>query len=113
MTTTYFRTRDLAKAGVKELNGSFKDFGSTAPKGERWAVLVEVPEVPKSSQELVESMDESIAKTQKYLAHQLLVQDAAKIAKQPAGIEHQEVLSTPNNKKCLVSWRRKRPVHSA
>lgn len=43
MNVTYFGTRTLARAAVSELNGTFKDFGTDAPKGERWAVLCEVP----------------------------------------------------------------------
>lgn len=53
--THFFGTRDLARAGAKELNGAFKDFGSTAKKGERWAVLVEAVDIP-----LVEVEDHEI-----------------------------------------------------
>lgn len=41
MKTIYFATRTLARNAKDELNGQFKDFGTGAPKGERWAVLVE------------------------------------------------------------------------
>lgn len=41
MNPIYFDTRTLARNAVAELNGKFKDFGTDAPKGKRWAVLVE------------------------------------------------------------------------
>lgn len=39
--TTYFASRTLARNAVDSLNGKFKDFGTTAAKGERWAVIHE------------------------------------------------------------------------
>lgn len=44
-TTTFFATRTLARAAAVELKGKVQDFGSTAARGERWAVIVEVQEV--------------------------------------------------------------------
>lgn len=44
--THFFSTRTLARNAVESLNGKFKDFGTDAPKGERWAVLVEAVDVP-------------------------------------------------------------------
>lgn len=44
--TNYFDTRTQARNAVESLNGKFKDFGADAPKGQRWAVLTEVPDVP-------------------------------------------------------------------
>lgn len=41
-TCKFFGTRDLARAAAKELNGKFIDNGSSAPKGERWAVELPV-----------------------------------------------------------------------
>ena len=49
MKTIYFATRTLARNAKDELNGQFKDFGTDAPKGERWAVLVEVEQVQSQS----------------------------------------------------------------
>lgn len=48
--TTFFATRTLARNAAQELNGKVKDFGTSAQQGERWGVLVEVPEVLESAQ---------------------------------------------------------------
>ncbi len=45
-TCKFFGTRDLARAAAKELPGKFVDNGSSAPKGQRWGVLLEVIDIP-------------------------------------------------------------------
>lgn len=97
--THYFATRTLARANVEVLNGKLKDFGSTAPKGERWAVLVEVPE-----QAVIDSP--SYQETQNLRKNWNLINDAGIIAKQRPGIIGEQQLKTPNNKPVRVSWRR-------
>lgn len=100
MTTTYFRTRDLAKAGVKELNGSFKDFGTTAPKGERWAVIV-ADVAADTEQNINEQLKAALQD------HQLIDgADIAKVLNQPAGLLQYEDLVSPNNKPVQVFMRR-------
>ncbi len=97
--THYFATRTLARANVDVLNGKLKDFGSTAPKGERWAVLVEVPD-----QAVIDSP--SYQETQNLHNQWKVLQDAEVIASQRPGIIGEQVLKTPNNKPVRVSWRR-------
>lgn len=108
--THYFATRTLARANVEVLNGKLKDFGKDAPTGERWAVLVEVPEVQETVQhseiELHQSMDSAIDSTIGFLKRNSLLNDAVDIAKQRPGIIGEQQLKTPNNKPCRVSWRR-------
>lgn len=94
--THFFDTRTLARDNVSVLNGKFKDFGKDAIAGERWAVLVEVPDV--------QSTIDNIAVN---LARSILLDDAAVIAKQPSGIIGEQVLLTPNDKRVTVSWRRR------
>lgn len=105
--THFFGTRTLARNFLNDStadSAKFKDFGSTAPKGERWAVLVEVQAEPV--QELHQSMDEAIVLTQNHLRREILLNDAVTIAKQPSGIIGEEVLKTANNKPVRVSYRR-------
>jgi hypothetical protein len=96
--THFFDTRTLARNFLNEStaeSAKFKDFGSTAPKGERWAVLVEVPDVQSTDHTAVN------------LARSILLDDAAVIAKQPSGIIGEQHLKTSNGKTCVVSWRRR------
>ena len=39
MITKFYATRELARNVAREEGETFKDMGSTAPKGQRWAVL--------------------------------------------------------------------------
>lgn len=48
--TTFFASRTLARNAVEALNGKVKDFGSTAAKGERWAVIHEEAETVMEEQ---------------------------------------------------------------
>lgn len=84
--THFFATRTLARANVDVLNGKLKDFGKDAASGERWAVIVEVPEVKPDNRKILE--------------------DASTIENQRPGIIGEQVLKTPNNKPVRVSWRR-------
>lgn len=104
--THYFATRTLARANVEVLNGKLKDFGSTAPKGERWAVLVEVQDVKHSEIEMHQSMDTAIDSTIGLLKRHSLINDASIIAKQRPGIIGEQNLKTQKNKPVRVSWRR-------
>lgn len=44
--TTFFASRTLARAASVEMAGKVKDFGTDAPKGERWGVVCEAEDVP-------------------------------------------------------------------
>lgn len=108
--THYFATRTLARANVEVLNGKLKDFGKDAPTGERWAVLVEVPEVQETVQhseiEMHQSMDSAIDSTIDFLKRERLMMDASTITNQRPGIIGEQQMKTPNNKPVRVSWRR-------
>lgn len=103
--THFFATRTLARANVEVLNGKIKDFGKDAPTGERWAVLVEVPE-QNSEIDMNQSMDTAVNSTIDFLKRERLMMDASTITSQRPGIIGEQTLKTPNNKPCRVSWRR-------
>ena len=52
--TTFFATRTAARNAVEALNGKVKDFGTDAPKGERWGVIHEVLETAMEEQSQVQ-----------------------------------------------------------
>jgi len=97
--THYFATRTLARANVEVLNGKLKDFGKDAATGERWAVLVEVPDEATL-------LSPAYQETQNLHDQWKVLQDAEVITSQRPGIIGEQVLKTPNNKPVRVSWRR-------
>lgn len=101
----YFNTRSIARSNVEVLNGKFKDFGKDSVTGERWAVIVEVEDIP-ATVEMSQSMDTAIKNTMDFLKRESLLSDASIIAKQRPGIISNQVLKTPNNKPVHVSVRR-------
>lgn len=100
-TTHYFETRTLARNNVAVLNGKFKDFGTDAPKGERWAVLVEVEQVQSQSieTEVTEANHEVHLNS---LLHDATITPPA----QHAGILQYNDLKTPNNRPVRFMKRR-------
>jgi len=111
--THFFGTRTLARNFLNEStaeSAKLKDFGKDAATGERWAVLVEVPEVQETVQhseiEMHQSMDTAIDSTIDFLKRERLMMDASTITNQRPGIIGEQTLKTPNNKPCRVSWRR-------
>ena len=113
MKAIYFATRTLAREAKDELNGQFKDFGTTAPKGERWAVLVEEAaeqpqnEVPEVKGTTLHSQNDNVT----YRNHLRDMHEKAVLHKLPEvsftpGIKRREVLTTPNNKPVRTLWRR-------
>lgn len=130
--THYFDTRSLARANVEVLNGKLKDFGATAPKGERWAVLVEdvvqsdnpildklqncndnfikaideVQQICETSQSERNKFQDNIEEMRQKLSVVITAQEAKTILNRPGSIIGDQVLSTPNNKPVRVSWRR-------
>ncbi len=106
MKTIYFATRTLARNAVAELNGKFKDFGTGAPKGERWAVLVEecFAEAYNESQNLLDEWQEQ---NQHVDAVSTITRDEAlQVLDRPGSIIGEQTLKTPNNKPVSVFWRR-------
>jgi hypothetical protein len=102
--TIFFATRTLAREAATTLNAKVKDFGSTAPKGERWAVVSE-PYIVLPA----DASDEQIAEAQQTLAdlhHDVSPQEAKATLNRPGTIIGEQVLKTPNNKSVRVSWRR-------
>ncbi len=107
MKAIYFATRTLARNAVNELNGKFKDMGTDAPKGERWAVLVEetpAMEIQTSIQEENSPSPEMFAEVMQ--SNLVDFADAVKVLNQPGSIIGEQVLRTPNNKPAKVLWRR-------
>ncbi|AQW88550.1 hypothetical protein pEaSNUABM50_00024 [Erwinia phage pEa_SNUABM_50] len=89
--TVYCGTRTLAREAAKELNGKFKDMGKDAPYGERWVVLIEVPDVQEEVHtQFVDTLPE----------------DAVRVLNQPTGFKGEQTLKTSNNKPVRVLWRR-------
>lgn len=96
MKTEFFATRTAARNAVEVLNGKFKDFGKDAEPGKRWAVLVDEPEVQNISE------PEQAVKNHV----QLTESEAAMLARNYGSVNAEQVLTTPNNKRVRVSWRR-------
>lgn len=105
MKTIYFATRTLARNAKDELNGQFKDFGPDAPKGERWAVLVEDNVVAyNETQDLHNDWQEQ---NQHIEAVSTITRDeAVSTLNRPGSIVGEQTLKTPNNKPVSVLWRR-------
>lgn len=132
MKTIYFATRTLARNAKDELNGQFKDFGTDAPKGERWAVLVdERPQINvEKLHEVQDNFLDAVEQTQQItetsrknrsqiqqdvneLHHQLRMQglevtpqEAKSTLNRPGSIIGEQTLKTPNNKPVRTLWRR-------
>lgn len=106
MKTIYFATRTLARNAKDELNGQFKDFGTDAPKGERWAVLVEecFAEAYNETQDLLDQWQEE---NQHVDSVSTITRDEAlKVLNRPGSIIGEQTLKTPNNKPVRTLWRR-------
>lgn len=106
MKTIYFATRTLARNAKDELNGQFKDFGTDAPKGERWAVLVE-DYIAAAYNEPQDLLDEWQEQNQHVDAVSTITRDEAlQVLNRPGSIIGEQTLKTPNNKPVSVYWRR-------
>lgn len=106
MKTIYFATRTLARNAKDELNGQFKDFGTDAPKGERWAVLVE-DYIAAAYNEPQDLLDEWQEQNQHVDAVSTITRDEAlQVLNRPGSIVGEQTLKTPNNKPVSVYWRR-------
>lgn len=78
--THFFATRTLARNAADSLKGKVKDFGTDAPKGERWAVLVEAVNVPMAE---VEANDIKGIPTEHDLNKEIALLQASMKAAQP------------------------------
>lgn len=135
MKTSFFATRTIARNFASENGGKVKDFGKDAPTGERWAVLSEAVEVaapvaamPEAHAETTASLAAALnaidavpskpvatASRIKFLnttsnfekkvveVAQVAVQEVRKVI---AGIIGEQVLTTQNNKRVRVMYRR-------
>lgn len=131
-TTHYFDTRTLARNNVAVLNGKFKDFGTDAPKGKRWAVLVEdvvqsdnpileklqncndnfikaideVQQICETSQSERNQLQNNIEEMRQKLSVVITAQEAKTILNRSGSIIGEQTLKTPNNKPVRALWRR-------
>lgn len=106
MKAVYFATRTLARNAVEELNGKFKDFGTDAPKGERWAVLVE--ETVQNDQTSVQedSNTSQVTPVQQITESLIDYSEAIAVLNRPGSVIGEQTLRTPNNKPVRTLWRR-------
>lgn len=111
-TTHYFETRTLARNNVAVLNGKFKDFGTDAPKGQRWAVLVEaqeaqpVPEVKEEIKIEQATTDNSSVSTSIKDLHVAAIANAMPNVSFTPGMKRRDDLKTPNGKPVRLMVRR-------
>lgn len=105
MKAIYFATRTLARNAVSELNGKFKDFGTDAQTGERWAVLVEEKEEVLDRNKIQEDVNELYHSLNINGLH-ISAKDADSTLNRPGSIIGEQLLKTPNKKPVNVFWRR-------
>lgn len=133
MKTSFFATRTIARNFASENGGKVKDFGKDAPTGERWAVLSEAVEVPAvavvekhveptanlaaalKAVDAVPAKKVDVSSKIKFLNPTSNIEnkviEVAKVAVQEvrkviAGIIGEQTLTTSNNKRVRVMYRR-------